>query len=440
MLKPGRWLLWVLWLLACRSAGGFAHPQDGPHADIRISIDESGVHVGMMINLAFIDETVAFPRESPTAVADVEEDQLRLLLTEFFERRNVVEIDGVVVAPIVRDFEMIRPGVENLPLFPLSGMRGLLRARVDLEYPGKAMPRRVRFVWDSYPLDVLTELPEGTPRPPMAVEAQLLAEGTVDILRFTKEEPEVTWHGTGLTREERFLEVPEPAPPPKAKFPLLSLGTAVGGLVLALAGVQRIGPREGIGRRSPGAVLLACGALLLAAAPVLRQVGTVSMGGGERLPTEAEAKAIFEPLHANIYRAFDYEQRGAIYDALARSVDGPLLESLYDQIYTSLVMYEEGGAVSRVSAVRLMRVDIRSIGVAGDPARPTFTLEAQWQVDGVVYHYGHSHRRTNEYVAEYSVGLGEAGWRITGNRVLSQERLDPQTGAKPALPVPDGEI
>ncbi len=441
MKSPGRLLAMVLWVLAWTSASAGVHPQDGPHADIRLSIDESGVHVGMMINLAFIDETVVFPRESSTAVAEIEEEALRRLLVEFFEQRNVVEIDGVVVAPIVRDFEMIRPGLENLPLFPLSGMRGLLRARVDLEYPSKSMPRRVRLVWDSYPLDVLTELPEGTPRPPMAVEAQLLAEGRVDILRFTKAEPEVTWHGTGLTREERFLEVPTPETATKrARFPVLSLGVAVGGLLLALAGVQRIGPRAGTKRKMPGAVLLTMGAVLLATAPMLRQVGTVSMGGGGGLPTEAEAKAIFEPLHANIYRAFDYEERGAIYDALARSVDGPLLESLYDQIYTSLVMYEEGGAVSRVSAVRLMRVDIGSIGVVGEPARASFTLEAQWQVDGVVYHYGHSHRRTNEYVAEYSAGLTEAGWRITGNRVLSQERLDPETGEKPKPVIPDGEI
>ncbi|MCL4222501.1 MAG: hypothetical protein KJZ65_14160 [Phycisphaerales bacterium] len=435
-----RWMM-LLWALACASVAAGVHPQDGPHADIRISIDESGVHIGMMINLAFIDETVVFPRESSTAVAEFEEDLLRQLLTEFFESRNVVEIDGVVVAPIVREFEMIRPGLENLPLFPLSGMRGLLRARVDLEHPSKSMPKRVRFVWDSFPLDVLTELPEGTPRPPMAIEAQLLAEGTVDILRFTKQEPEITWHGTGLTREERFLEVPKAeGPAARVRFPVLSLGVAVGGLVLALAGVQRRGPREGRKRTAPGVVLLTFGAVLLGTAPLLRQVGTVSLGGGARLPTEAEARAIFEPLHANIYSAFDYEERGAIYDALARSVDGPLLESLYDQIYTSLVMYEEGGAVSRVSAVRPMRVDIGSIGVVGEPGRPTFTLQAQWQVDGVVYHYGHSHRRTNEYVAEYSVGLTPQGWRITGNRVLSQERLDPQTGEKPRPVIPDGEI
>lgn len=431
----------VVWWLACVGAWAAVHPQDGPHADIRISIDEGGVHIGMMINLAFIDETVAFARESPTAVAEIEEDLLRQLLTEFFGGRNKVEIDGVAVGPIVRDFEMIRPGLENLPLFPLSGMRGLLRARVDVEYPSKAMPRRVRFVWDSYPLDVLSELPEGAARPPMAVEAQLIAEGTVDILRFTKEEPEITWHGTGLTREERFLEVPEAESAAKAAcFPALSLGMAVGGLVLAMCGIQRTGRREGERRRVPGAVLLLSGALLLATAPVLRRVGTVEMGMGVRLPTAVEARAIFEPLHANIYRAFDYEERGAIYDALARSVDGPLLESLYDQIYTSLVMYEEGGAVSRVSAVRMMRAEIGSIGVAGDPPRAMFTLEAQWQVDGVVYHYGHSHRRTNEYVAEYAVGLTEEGWRIKGNRVLSQERLDPQTGEKPRPIMPDGEI
>lgn len=452
-----RWRLWcaLFALVAAHVAGdACAHPQDGPHADIRMKIDETGVHAGMMINLAFIDEMVDFPRESPDAVAQVEEGMLRELLTRYFVEQNVVEIDGMPVAPVVQSFEMIRPDVSQLYLFPRSGMRGLLRARLELDYPAKSMPRTVRFVWTTYPPNVLLDLAEGEERPPMAVEAQLEAEGTFDILHFTREAPEVMWHGSGLTREERFLDVPDVVSPVEsARLPALSLATAVSGLIVMLVGVGRMGRREKVnqpegegvarpqGRVGWTGILLASGAVLLAVAPMLRQVGTVELKArGQGLPTEAQAKAIFEPLHANIYRAFDYEQRGEIYDALARSVSGELLESLYDQIYTSLVMYEEGGAVSKVSSLRLMRDDVKSIAREGKDERPVITIEAQWQVDGVVYHEGHSHRRTNEYVAEYQLARLEEGWRITANRVLSQERLDPQTGERPRPTIPDGEI
>ncbi|GAB4383290.1 MAG: hypothetical protein Kow0022_02750 [Phycisphaerales bacterium] len=468
-----RWLN-VLAAIVIGVAPGWAvaHPQDGPHADIRIAIDETGVHFSMMINLAFVDEMVDFPRESLDAVASVEEDTLGELLKRYFEKCPV-GIDGVDVLPVFKRFEVVRADAANLYLFPRVGMRGLILARVELEYPAKSMPRMVRLTWSTYPANVLVDTPDGEPKPPMTIEAQLTAEGTVDLLRFTRAEPEVIWHGTGLSREQRFLEVPDvPGHSEPVKVPILSLGMATGGLVVMLAGIGRIGghprcsrrpgsesgappeatvadmdgtddpPKRPAGRLSvPSGVVLAGGVLLLAVAPALRNVGTLELSmQGPPLPTEAQARAIFEPLHANIYRAFDYEERSDIYDALARSVSGELLETLYNQIYTSLIMYDQGGAVSRVSAVRLMDVNIKTIAYIGSDQRPGFSLEARWQVDGVVYHEGHSHRRTNEYLAEYTVARLDPGWRITGNRIISQERLDPDTGERPKPFIPDGEI
>jgi hypothetical protein len=406
------------------------HPQDGPHADIRASIDETGVEIGMIINLAFVDEIIEFHRESPDAVDPAEEAALKSGLARFFRDKFTVEIDGVAVEPIVSGFEVIRPGLENLPLFPKSGMRGLLRAKVILSYPAKSLSKSVRFVWTVFPPNLLTDPDADGVYPPMTVQAQLTAEGRVDILSFTVDEPEQTWHGTGKTLEERFEAVPAAVPVETVGLPVLAIGLSVVGLVLLARGIARSGRR--------GAWIVS-GVLVLAAAPALRGVGLVEIGGGRGgLPTEAEALAIFEPLHANIYRAFDYEDREAIYDALARSVSGELLDALYDGIYRSLIMYDEGGAISRVSTVRLMEVEVLSIGFVDDAGTPGFTVRAKWQVDGIVYHYGHSHERTNEYLAEYSVAMTEAGWRITGNRMLSQERLDPETKLKPERP--DGEI
>ena len=144
------------------------------------------------------------------------------------------------------------------------------------------------------------------------------------------------------------------------------------------------------------------------------------------LPTEAEALAIFEPLHENIYRAFDYTDESAVYDALSQSVDGELLAGLYDEVYRSLVLQEEGGAVSKVTAVRHDRMDVGEIGLVGPEGRVGFRLECQWQVDGAVYHWGHAHTRTNEYVAEYTIHAGESGWRIAASQPIEQRRVDAQ--------------
>ena len=149
----------------------------------------------------------------------------------------------------------------------------------------------------------------------------------------------------------------------------------------------------------------------------------IEVGGNQDLPSSSEAEQIFLPLHANIYRAFDYTAESDIYDALAQSVDGPLLDTLYNQVYRGLIMQEEGGAVSRVMAVRPVELAVESIGILPDDGRPGFDVLARWQVDGKVTHWGHSHERTNEYQARYTVLQTDQGWRIGGSQVQEQLRV-----------------
>ena len=101
-----------------------------------------------------------------------------------------------------------------------------------------------------------------------------------------------------------------------------------------------------------------------------------------------------------------------------------LIETMSPEVYRSLVLQEAGGAVSRVSEVRHQDLVVEEIGVVGDLDLPGFVVDARWQVDGAVYHWGHAHTRTNEYRARYTVHAAEAGWRIAGSEVLEQRRID----------------
>ena len=79
-----------------------------------------------------------------------------------------------------------------------------------------------------------------------------------------------------------------------------------------------------------------------------RGVWPLELPGARRAPlNEAQALAIFVPLHANIYRAFDYGGESDVYDALAQSVQGELLDRTYRDVRRSLALQEAGGAVDR---------------------------------------------------------------------------------------------
>ncbi len=397
------------------------HPQDGPHADIRIRISDEVVRFNVLMNLAFADEIAPVYREAEGAVHPVEEQALQQGLMAYFREKNRVMIDGVEVTPVLREFSVERGDLSMLPLFPIIGTKGLVRINVELEYSAKSPPKKVAMYWATFPPDFATRDDEGN-MDPMQVVAQLEAEGTFKVFGFTAQEPEYVWYSTG---KKLFEEVPEIAPSPKRTLPVVSIGlfaAAAGGVVLALAG-----------SRSRTMLFLVMALVTGAGGWMTLGVGRMEIGGAaDASLTEAQALSVFHPLHANIYRAFDYNEEGEIYDALARSVDGDLLDSLYNEVYQSLIMEEEERAVSRVQEVRPVATEVITAD-AHEFEQRAFTARHRWQVDGVVYHWGHSHTRTNEYFAEYTVVHLDEGWRIATSKTLESFRVD-------AAPLVPGEL
>ncbi len=137
-------------------------------------------------------------------------------------------------------------------------------------------------------------------------------------------------------------------------------------------------------------------------------------------PDQKTRVRIADTLLKNIYRAFDYRDEKAIYDALARSVHGDLLADTYLQIHAGLLMQEQGGAVSHVRNVELLNTSIAD-------AQPTsYNAQVKWRVTGTVEHWGHIHTRVNAYEALLRVSRGDGAWKITGMEVGKQERVSYQ--------------
>ncbi|MFG0283970.1 MAG: hypothetical protein ACF8R7_06065 [Phycisphaerales bacterium JB039] len=412
-------------VLVSSAALGALHPMDGPDVDLRIQITDDRVTASVTFNLAFADEIVYAPRETPDALHEVEAPALAEALFAFIRDENRVTIDGVEVTPALREYEVPEPQSDLLPLFPLSGMRALLKVHLIVDYPAKSPPEVVTFRWGEFPLDTVRSTPDD--QLPVIIAGQFSGRGASWIVEFTRENPEYTWRRAD-TPTNKFEEVPAAPTPRRLGVPVASLALGAGGLLSA--GIAMVAaPRRRRGLAAVVAVVAGLGGALLAT-----DVGVVEvehpLGPGVSL-TDDQAMAVFRPLHANIYRAFDYNEESDIYDALARSVSGGLLDELYNQIYQGLVMQlEDGAAVSRVQHVEPVETKLIELGVtevAGEP-EASFSVEHRWRVTGAVYHWGHSHTRTNEYRAEYTVAGTPDGWRITASRPLEQFRVDSVPG------------
>jgi hypothetical protein len=421
-------LLALLLAFARPAAAGSLHPQDGPHAELEIEVGDDRVTVRIGMNLVFLDYLVESHREVPDRIAPSELRALAPRLEEYFAGRCAIEADGVRLRPRIERLARNDPDESLLPLFPRSGLRGLRKIRFELEYPFVPPAREVGVTWTCFPPN---ELSPYEPKPPLVIAAEFTAEGRRRPIEFRIDEPEFRFHASGGGIDATLDAVPRPAAALGAvvrkergtRIALVSGLAAVALLGLAAARGGRGGLRR-LGGVAAAAAALGAAGLALRVAPATG------------LPDAAAAREIFLPLQRNLYRAFDYTEERSIYDALARSVDGPLLEDLYLSIRRGLVMEEEGGAVSRVRELRPVEVAVESIGVAADAGgaeRPAFTVRCRFELDGRVTHWGHSHDRTIEYLVRYSIGERDGVWKIADAAVIEQRRIDgPET--PPAAP------
>ena len=406
------------------------HPQDGPHVDLRVEIGARAVWLKLQLNLACADEFVAPAREDLEVLHALEWPALESGLGEFAAREIEVQIDGEPVVGRAARFEVYDADASLVALFPRFGARALTSVRFDLEYPAASAPREVRIAWRAYPPDLAVATPGSAPGP-LTILARVAAAGTEKIVALTPESPEILWTEAGARAAEdvRFLAVPETPSAAPVQVSAVALACLAGAGIwslVALAGARRTGRRAswmhaGVVGALCLASVLARGALPIELAPAR-----------PALPTDGEARAIFEPLHANIYRAFDYTDPSDVYDALAKSVAGALLERLYAEVYASLVQDEADGAVGRVQSVELLELSIDERAL--EAGAPAFAATARWRVAGAVFHWGHSHWRTQELRARYRARRGPAGWRIAASEILEQRVVS-------ALPsVPPGAI
>ena len=404
------------------------HPQDGPHVDLRIEIGAEAVQLKTIVNLAFADELVEPARENLDTIHPVEQAALADGLFEALASRNRIVVDGTEISPERGRFEVFDPDPALTGLFPVYGARALTQVRIDLEYALTAPPETVTIAWGAFPDDTAERrISSDVPR---EVLARLSAGGIESVITFVEGEAPFQWSASGAVATDHLLPVPPVALGAAVELPLVSLGLL--GIALVCAFAFAVQPRAGQPRRRLFVLFwLILGTFLtrdLARWPV----------GGPAPPTADAALAAFEPLHANVYRAFDFSDESDVYDALARSVEGELLERMYEEIYTSLVVEEAGGAVGSVQALTPLTTDVRRIDVDGD--RPHFDVDARWQVEGAVFHWGHSHWRVQELAASFGVRATDDGWRITACEITEQvlvSATQDQPGEDGPLEIPD---
>jgi hypothetical protein len=318
---------------------------------------------------------------------------LKRTAAEFLRGHQKVEIDGLAVEPelarvnflerTLRTSRVVDPPVE---LDLDSAVLGVIFA-----YPTEGLPQRVTMDWDLWD--------ERIQRVPAASVDQA---GPLPVIL----EPDfrvLEWQNFLKNPELPTLRVLE-LPPSAAERAMLPLRWVL--LVIAIAAAAHWARARG---RKPG---------IVAVSAAFVAVAGFALSERAALTDERAAEVVSGVLH-NVYRAFDFRGEEQIYDVLAQSVDGELLGSIYLETRRGLVLANQGGARAKVKQIELVEL----VAEPGDGGG--FRATATWNVSGSIGHWGHIHRRDNQYRARLGIAPVEGVWKLVDLEILEQQRVAP---------------
>lgn len=407
---------------------GYLHPQDGPHADLRVTIEDKLLRFSVGVNLAFLDESIRQPREALNEISHEESERLLNRFRQFLVDQATCEINGVRTEPSFERLEIFAdPDPGMIAIFPKMGARALIRATAVMRFDVDSTIESAELTWPAYPLDQLAQEMEedSAVQPRMYFEAVLTANGKTEPARFTHAEPTLRWSKSDAAEPDTMTGLPAPETMELDRKSVYVTVFLISCAVIILA--------YGIFRRSkqtwPRSALASTTLFVIAIihhlliSPLLKNMPSPAL-------TEEEAVLIQRTLHETMYRAFDYTSESDIYDRLEFALHGDLLGDMYEQIRLSLLQAEEEMKVGVVTGIQHIQTNPTHIDAASDTFHGIgFETNHQWRVDGTVYHWGHSHTRAHIYEANYRVIFTPDGWRISEHELISQRRIDPLDGS-----------
>lgn len=304
--------------------------------------------------------------------------------------------------------------------------------RTDAVGPDESLPlpdAMIGLVWD-FDLAVIPQQIEiqwnGFVVPLVSLPVSVVMGSQSENFNLTPQSPSNVWNNRGRVN----LRTPLSQVPPvrggehdSIKLPLATIAWVACSLFYIIFKTRR-------SRRMTGRKLMRWAALVLGAV-VLWPVSTVKVPNPwapQVVVSPDQATKIMTSLLRNIYRAFDQRTESAVYDVLARSIQGDLLQKIYLQTANALSLDAQSATRIQVSELEVHIDALQQI-----KKRLGFKADVQWNVLGTVGHWGHQHTRVNRYTAKATVepdrpinaanSSQPVSWKITALEILEEKRL-----------------
>lgn len=317
------------------------------------------------------------------------QDELLKKAGEFLGQHAALTVDGEAMSPELTRLNFLQRSLKASSIIDPPRELDLHSAMLGAIFvqPVPTLPKRAEVTWDLFSPKLAT------------VSAAAADEAGPLPATLTPEDKVLVWKNF-LTKPTipALLEVRATPPGRSPLGPLLLyLGAGAAGLLAVVLGVRR-------------RVVPAGAACLLTVVFVLTGLWRAS---STPQPEQTDYEGVTTALLKNVYHAFDFRGEEKIYDTLAHSVSGELLQDIYLEVRRSLERSNAGGAEVKVQEVEVLALEPLGEG----------RFRCTWTAGGSVGHWGHLHTRKNQYVAEIGLSTEDGSWKLSELELSSEERV-----------------
>ncbi len=364
-------------------------------------VDPYEVRHEVLIRVKDLEEWMDFGYELDDTIEIDEIDDLKEKVANFLITRNIVTIDGKIGNPIIDKIHFVKWSLAGIQIQELKERMDYSSAVIGVifAYPHESIAQEVIIDWDMFS-DKITMVPNVATDPAGPMPYSLKPDDNV-----------LTWKN--FMKKYKLPTISE-VHVSQAKVPVLYIAA----FFIILFGIIKMFKNSSKNRKSMlvyGSILVVGILLILMGSVFKRSLNIPFMQ--QTSFSKPEASTLVGHLLKNTYRAFDFREESDVYDKLAISNDEELLADLYIQTKKSMVLESQGGIQVKVKDVEVMEVEEVSSDEEG------ISFKCKWVVKGDVGHWGHIHRRTNQYEAILNVKPDNGVWKLYDIDIIEEVRL-----------------
>ncbi len=325
-----------------------------------------------------------------------EQPALKDSIAKFLIERNIVTIDGKEIVPIIDRVHWVKWSLSGIQILEIPEEMDYSSAVIGVifAYPHDSIPQEVVIDWDMF-TDRINTIPN-------------IATDPVGPMPYTLQPDDNKLVWTNYMKNYKLPTISEVSISSYKLYVLkvLAIFIFIIGIVILIKSDRK---KRGLKMLALSMVIYMSGYFFpyQLSIPFIQQTSF----------SKPEATKLISQLLKNTYRAFDFREESDIYDKLAVSNDGDLLSEVYIQTKKGMVLESQGGIQVKVKDVELLEVEEVTSEKEG------LTYHVKWIVSGDVGHWGHIHRRINQYSAHLSIIAVDGVWKVSGIEITEEIRL-----------------